>query len=49
MDIKKLNRILRFIEREGGLNTVEHEQLMATLNRLYLKRLIIQQIEYYKN
>lgn len=41
MDEKKLNRILRFIEKEGGLDTTEHEALMATLNRLYIKRLIL--------
>jgi len=43
---KKLNRILRFIEKEGGLNTVEHEQLIIILNRLYVKRLIEQGIQY---
>jgi len=40
MDNKKLNRIMRFIEQEGPISTEEHESLMATLNRMYIKRLI---------
>ena len=46
MNNKKLNRIIRFIEEEGGLDTVEHEQLLVLLNRLYVKRLIEQMFQY---
>lgn len=41
MDDKKLNRILRFIETEGGLDTTEYEYILATLNRMYIKRILM--------
>ena len=38
---KKLNRIVRYIEIQGGLNTEEFEWLLAVINRQYVKRLIM--------
>lgn len=43
MNDKKLNRIFRYIETEGGLDTSEYEFVIATLNRLYIKRIILQE------
>ena len=40
IDAKKLNRILKFIELQGGLTTEELEYIMSLLNRNYIKRLI---------
>ena len=42
---QKVNRILRYIETEGGLNTNEFEYILSTLNRLYTKHLIKQVIK----
>jgi len=45
MNERKLNRIIRYIEKEGGLDTIEHESLMTMLNRLYLKRIVKAEIQ----
>ena len=49
MDMKKINRIFRFIEQQEGLTTEEHEYLMVTLNRLYIKSIMQQQLNEEKS